>query len=136
VKRLLLIGVALVALTSGANALTDEVTEKLYRLGPKVVRMWTDNKGSIEIRLIPGWQLDPKCPESRWGEDECNGGQGFLLFHGTWWNGTARLDRDGCDEAFAASVRRTNDGGLALSPVHGPAKCKATFKPENTGPRR
>jgi hypothetical protein len=95
--------------------------EERHRLDGKLVRVWTDEKYAVEIRYIPGWQLDPKCPQSRWGELDCNGGQGFLLFYGQWkdgvLSGSARLDRDGCDQPYEASGGRAKDGRLVLYPI-------------------
>jgi hypothetical protein len=145
-KHLFLIATALLALTGVAAA--ADVKERLYRyyLDGHLVKAWTRycygldghlvkvyaNDGWIELRLVPGWQLDPTCPPSKWGED-CNGGQGYLLFNGQWkdgvLSGSARLDRDGCDEYYEASGGRTKDGGLVLYPVNGAAECKAIFKP-------
>lgn len=68
--------------SAAQDALTSAVHSKdpRYYVDGRVARIVTEQM--IEIRLIPGWQLDPKCPESRWGEDECNGGLGYLLFNG------------------------------------------------------
>jgi hypothetical protein len=135
-KNFLLIATALLLLTSSADALNnDTVKEQLYRLnGKTTVRIWTDSNGDVEFRLVPGWQL--ACPESKWGEHDCNGSsQGYLTFVGSWsknfLNGDARLDGlNGCDENwFRASIRRTRNGSLVLSAIDGPTKCRAVFKP-------
>ena len=150
-KRLVLIATALLILTSAAAA---DVKERRYRyyLDGHLVKAWThyryhfdghlvktltEGDDDLEIRYVPGWQLDPTCPPSKWGED-CNGGMGFLLFRGQWKDGVlsgdARLDRDGCDESYAASGGRTKDGGLVLYPIDdggkrvANSKCKAIFK--------
>jgi hypothetical protein len=155
-KHPFLIATALLALTGVAAA--ADAKERLYRyyLDGHLVKAWTrycygldghlvkhgysdgssrrkkEDYRSVEIRLVPGWQLDPTCPPSKWGKD-CAGGQGYLLFEGQWkdgvLSGSARLDRDGCDEYYEASGGRTKDGGLVLYPVNGAAECKAIFKP-------
>jgi hypothetical protein len=103
-----------------------------YYVDGKLARVIEDG-GLIEIRLIPGWQLDPACPPEKWGED-CNGGQGFLLFHGVpsdeFWDGEARLDHTGCDKKwFIATIRKTKKDWLILTPADGSKKCRAVLKP-------
>jgi hypothetical protein len=105
----------------------------------KILLKSDDIRDGIEIRLVPGWELDPTCPPNKWGEGICAGGQGYFLFEGRWnkgrLSGTARLDRDGCDELYQASGGRTKDGGLMLYPIDDAgkrvvnSKCKAIFKP-------
>jgi hypothetical protein len=109
-----------------------------YHLDGHLVKTLTEGDVDLEIRLVPGWQLDPTCPPSKWGEGHCAGGQGYFLFEGRWNNGilsgTARLDRDGCDEPYQVSGGRTKDGGLVLYPIDDAgkrvvnSKCKAIFK--------
>jgi hypothetical protein len=111
-----------------------------YHLDGHLVKTLTEGDVDLEIRLVPGWELNPTCPPSKWikGEGDCSGGRGFLLFEGQWkdgvLSGSARLDRDGCDEWYAASGGRTKDGGLVLYPIDDAgkrivnSKCKAIFK--------
>jgi hypothetical protein len=128
-KRLLLIAAALLALTNGADAFE----ERRYTWGGAVVRMLEFEDGEVEIRLMPGWQVDPKCPKSELA-DACDAAMGIVLFSGNWsecsLNGEASLYRRGdVEEGFAANIRRTKNGGLVLSPNDGSAKCKAVFRP-------
>jgi hypothetical protein len=137
IKLLLIVATALHALTGVADAKSNTFkTAHSYHYEGEFVWVFTEDEERFEVRYIPGWKLDPKCPPSRWGED-CAGGMGYILFEGSGsgniLNGDARLDKDGCDEWFKAVIRKTKDGTLVLSPVNGPAKCKAIFKPVRCG---
>jgi len=137
IKLLLIVATALHALTSGVYAKSNTLEAWTYLYDGEFLRFLTEDDETFELRYIPGWKLDPKCPPSRWGKD-CAGGMGYLLFSDGHWsentlNGDARLDKDGCDEWFKAVIRKTKNGTLELSPVNGPAKCKAIFKPVRCG---
>jgi hypothetical protein len=134
-KLLSIVAMVLLALTSGVYA---KITTYDYLYEGQFVYVFTEDDEHFELRYIPGWRLDPKCPLSKWGEGICSGGLGYLLFFDGEWsgntlNGDARLDKDGCDEPFKAVIRKTKDGTLVLSPVDGPPKCKAIFKPVRCG---
>jgi hypothetical protein len=150
-NSILLATATLVALAMPAAAGTTQLFDEngnhigamaTYSLDGKPVEFWGEDDGSVEIRLVPGWKLDPNCSKEKWGED-CNGGQGFVMFKGNWsensLNGDARLDRKGCENWFGAYIHRTRDGRLELYPHKGfrwiggrPAsssKCKTVFRP-------
>ena len=136
-KRLLMIAAAALAFAGAAHGLEDVVQEQTYRLNGKPVQLWTDANNDVEMRYIPGWQLDPKCPRERWGED-CNGGQGFLFFIGrdsgeATFDGEARTDR--CPELFSAYAERGKGGRLTIYEVNRKgavvrnSKCNVTLQP-------
>src|SRR3954454_2581727 len=102
-RRLLTIAAALLAFVGAAHALDDDFKEEQFRLSGAISRVWTDAAGGVEIRKIPGWQLDPNCPRERWGEGECKGGQGYFLFQGRWdrdvWFASCLMFGAKCDNA-------------------------------------
>ena len=129
-KRVLPIAAALLALTSVADA-----GDRYYSFGGGIVRMMEFEDGEVELRLVPGWQLDPKCRQSELA-DACDAAGGMVLFSGRWSDGSltgeASLYRDGCgdfDDGFAATIRHAGRGRLMLMPIAGPAKCAAVLKP-------
>ena len=144
-KRLLMITAAVLAFAGAVDASAQDLSgqdgstqEQTYRMNGKPVQVWTDDKGEVEMRLIPGWQLDPKCPRERWGED-CNGGQGFLFFigraqQGNGIHGEARTGR--CPEMFPAYAERGKGGRLTIyrllnadDGIARNSKCNVTLMP-------
>jgi hypothetical protein len=144
-KRLMMITAAVLAFAGAAHGLEDIVKEQTYRLNGKPAQMWTDAQMDVEMRFIPGWQLDPNCPQVRWGDEECNGGQGFLFFIGinsgeATLHGQARTDR--CPEWFDAFVDLNGKGDrLTIRQVNAKgavvrnSKCNVVLQPAKD-PRR
>ena len=138
-KRLLMIAAAVLAFAGAAHGLEDVVQEQTYRLNNHWVQVWRDDKGEVEMRFIPGWQL--QCPHARWGDDDCNGGQGFLLFIGrdsgeATFDGEARTDR--CPELFPAYAERGKGGRVTIREIKstgGVSKCNVVLIPAKD-PRR
>lgn len=124
-KRLLLIAVAMLAFAGAAPAQDlsgqdGSIQEQTYRLNGKPVRVWTDDKMDVEMRFIPGWQL--QCRQAQWGSDDCpGGGQGYLFFTGrasgeATFDGQARTDR--CPEMFPAYADFDKRGRLTIYQVN------------------
>jgi hypothetical protein len=137
-KRLLMAVMAVLALVGAAHGLEDDFQEQLFRLNHKLVRVWTDVEGAVEMRYVPGWQLLPECRDkSKWG-DECNGGQGFLFFEGRN-SGEATLDgearTDACPEWFPAYADSDKRGRLTIYQVNSKggvmrnSKCNVVLQP-------
>jgi hypothetical protein len=117
--KTILLAAALLAFSGTAHGLEEVVEMKTYRMNGKPVQVWTDAHMDVEMRFIPGWQLDPKCPRARWGEDDCppGGGQGFLFFEGfnsgeATFHGKARTDK--CPEMFQAYADFDKRGRLTI----------------------
>jgi hypothetical protein len=82
-NRLLLTAAALLALTGVADAKSNTFkTAHSYHYEGEFVWVFTEDEERFEVRYIPGWKLDPKCPRRGWGAD-CNGGMGYILFEGS-----------------------------------------------------